>query len=365
MKPHPWVDAEATTFRALEGFESDDLEAALASFRRSASLMLDGSAEQRPALPCPASLLGVYKAALSHNGDASDFFMRWFAPFQIKGEGFLTGYYEVEVEARRSREPGFEAPILPRPRDLVTLNDAPLKTAGGTSLTSARRRSDGFLEPFDERREIEEAAPCRYGEPIAYLRDWVELFLIQVQGSARLRFPDGGSAHLTYDGRNGHPYTSIGRLSIERDVLSADAMSLDALKQTLRRLGQKSGEAGRMLMQENKSYVFFRVDDSLNRSLGPIGGQGGPLTPLRSIAVDRGLWPYGLPFFISGEIPWERETPSRFARLMIAQDTGSAIVGAARADIYFGGGPVAGRLAGGLHHGADFKVLLPKGAESP
>jgi membrane-bound lytic murein transglycosylase A len=314
-------------------------------------------------LAASASLLKACRAGLSYTGDASKFFTEWFAPFRVTGEGFLTGYYEVEVEARREKEAGFSAPILSRPVDLVTLNETPLISPEGISLSSARRLPDGGLEAFSERREIEEDASGRYGPPIAYVRDPVELFLMQVQGSARLRFADGSLLALTYDGRNGHPYTSIGRLLIERGLFPAEQMTLELLKQTLRKLGQRPGETGLLLMQENKSYVFFEVDDSPERAIGPIGGQGCALTPLRSIAVDRGLWCYGLPFFISANIPWRSETPSRFARLMIAQDTGSAILGAARADLYLGCGLRAGSLAGGLRHGANFTVLLPRGPE--
>ncbi|QGM46926.1 murein transglycosylase A [Methylocystis heyeri] len=358
MKPPPWVDGEPLPFAALEGFENDDLDCAFETFLRSAKIHLEGAPELRPALAPPPSLLAASRAALSHKGDARGFFTDWFAPFRVKGDGFLTGYYEVEVEARRSREPGFATPVLPRPRDLETLNEAPLLSSG-VALTSARRRSDGRLEPFEERSEIEQSDPSRFGEPIAWLRDPVELFLIQVQGSARLRFPDGPAAALTYDGRNGHPYSSVGRLLIERGAVPAERMSLETLKEALRRLGQKPGEEGRLLMQQNKSYVFFRLDTSSERALGPIGGQGAPLVPLRSIAVDRGLWPYGLPFFIRATVPWEGGTPTAFARLMIAQDTGSAILGPARADLYFGTGPHAGSLAGGLRHGAEFTALLP------
>ncbi|HEY8070881.1 MAG TPA: MltA domain-containing protein, partial [Methylocystis sp.] len=184
-------------------------------------------------------------------------------------------------------------------------------------------------------------------------------------GSARLRFPDGSAVALTYDGRNGHPYTSVGRLLIERGFVSEALMSLGVLKQRLRDLGLGPGQTGRLLVQENKSYVFFRIDASPTRALGPIGGQGCALTPLRSIAVDRGLWSYGLPFWISARIPWRGERADPFARLMIAQDTGSAILGESRADIYFGSGASAGALAGGVRHGADLVVLLPREPGAP
>ena len=200
--------------------------------------------------------------------------------------------------------------------------------------------------PYPDRRAIEEEGAAPSAHPLAYVRDPVELFLIQVQGSARLRLPGGGVMTLTYAGRNGWPYTSVGRLMIERGLVTKAEMSLDLMKETLRRLGAGPGEAGRRLMQENRSYVFFEIDASERRRIGPIGGQGAPLTPFRSIAVDRSIWCYGLPFWIAARIPWQGEAETPFRRLMIAQDTGSAIIGPARADLFFGAGEAAGRRAG-------------------
>ena len=152
----------------------------------------------------------------------------------------------------------------------------------------------------------------------------------------------------------------LARLLIERGLVEPEAMSLSALKAALRAMGSAPGEAGRRLIQENASYVFFRLDDSPERRLGPIGGAGLALSPLRSIAVDRSIWCYGLPFWIEADIPWRRPKPESLARLMIAQDTGSAILGEARADLYIGSGEKAGALAGGIRHEGRFFALLPK-----
>jgi len=165
---------------------------------------------------------------------------------------------------------------------------------------------------------------------------------------------------LIYDGRNGRPYTSIGRLLIEAGEIGEAEMSLARLKSWLRAAGVKPGERGRELMQRNDSYVFFRLADDAGE--GPIGGAGRPLTALRSIAVDRSLWCYGLPFYPVATLPWLSETPTPFARLMIAEDTGSAIVGPARADLFFGGGEAAGARAGSIRHEAEMFVLWPREA---
>jgi len=345
-------------FEAIEGFAHDDLDEALAVFRRSAERIVAGDAEQRLACLPLAGLAAAARAALAAR-DSRDFFRRWFRPYRLGQSGFVTAYYEPEVEARLAPEPGFETPILSRPADLVTLNHSPLRLPTGEKLAAARCEPDGRLAPCPDRRAIEAGTPMNGARVLAYVQDAVELFLMQVQGSARLRLPGGPARLLTYDGRNGWPYTSIGRLMIERGIVPAGEMSLERLKATLRKMGAASGEPGRRLMNENRSYVFFRIDESPDRRLGPIGGEGCALTPLRSIAVDRSVWCYGLPFWIAARVPWQGEMEAKLERLMIAQDTGSAILGAARADLFFGAGDAAGRRAGLVRHAADFTVLLP------
>jgi membrane-bound lytic murein transglycosylase A len=356
---------EPIAFDAIPGLAADDLDAAFAAFRRSAARLVDEKAQQRPASPPLPGLIGAARAALAGGRSGAAFFRDWFRPYRLPHQGFVTAYYEPEVEARLLPEPGLETPALSRPPDLVTLNETPLALASGEKLTAARRLSDGSLAPYPTRRAIEADSAATGAFPIAYLRDPVELFFIQVQGSARLRLADGSMRALTYDGRNGWPYTSIGRLTIERGLVPESGMSLERLKATLREMGVGRDQPGRRLMQENQSYVFFRLDDSDDRRLGPIGGEGVTLTPLRSIAVDRSIWSYGLPFWIETTIPWEGAAQTRFERLMIAQDTGSAILGAARADLFFGAGAQAGSLAGRVRHAADFVVFLPREGSGP
>ena len=300
--------------------------------------------------------------------EGAAFFRRWFRPFRVSGSGFVTAYYEPEIEARLRPEPGFDTPVLARPDDLVTLNDRPLTLSDGTRLAAARRAADGSLTPFPDRRAIESLdatqVAAQVARPIAYLRDPLDLFVLQVQGSGRLRLANGETLALTYDGRNGWPYTSIGKLLIECGYAPAQDMTLARLKTILHRLGLEQDAPGRRLMQENRSYVFFRMDDSADRRLGPIGGAGCALTPMRSIAIDRSLWCYGLPFWIAAQIPWRQEAETRLERLMIGQDTGSAILGPGRADLFFGAGMAAGHLAGRVRHPAEIAVLLPAGDAS-
>ena len=341
---------------------------ALAAFQLTAARLVVDAPAQRPACPTPYALRMAAQAALEEGLDADAFFRRWFRPHDVPGPGFVTAYYEPEIEARRAATPDFATPILSRPRDLVTLDKPIVDRTTGEKLAAAWRAADGALRPFHTRAAIESASPddalLAGARPLAYLRDPVELFLLQVQGSGRLRFPDGETVALTYDGRNGWPYTSIGKRLIDLGIVAERDMSLDHLKAALRAMGVGPDAAGRRLMWENRSYVFFRIDDSSARCLGPIGGAGCVLTPMWSIAVDRNIWCYGLPFFISACVPWRGTTASKLERLMIAQDTGSAIIGPARADLFFGAGPEAGRRAGSVRHEASFVAFLPEAPPS-
>ena len=341
----------------------DDHQAAFRAFERSARAIDEGRQHPRPAQSSPPELIANARAALCAGVTTAEaarrFFEKRFRPFRIvpeDGGGFLTGYYEPRVPASRVETEEFRWPILARPIDLVPFGlDCP-PVGFPKDISGAKRLSDGSLVPYADRAQIE----AERRDPIVWVRDAVEAFLIQVQGSAQVEFPDGRRARLAYDGRNGLPYTSIGKILIEAEEIAEGAMSLASLKAWLRR----DSARGLDVMRRNRSFVFFRVVENFDPDLGPIAGAGVPLTPLRSIAVDRTIWAYGLPFWIDTELPWADETPRPFRRLMIAQDTGSAIVGAARADLFFGSGDAAGARAGAIRHPAELTVLLPQGSDS-
>ncbi|MEA2834813.1 MAG: rane-bound lytic murein transglycosylase [Methylobacteriaceae bacterium] len=320
----------------------------------------------RAGLAPSAALIAAAEAAIRFgvgSGEAARaFFTAHFRPHRIvAGPAFFTGYFEPVVDGSLTRSAEFSAPILSRPVDLVTLPaDARLPGPEGP-LQAALRAPDGSLLPSPDRAAIEAGVLAGRAEPIIWLRDSVDVFIIQVQGSARVRLTDGRMLRLSYAGRNGWPYTSIGRILVEEAHIPAAEMSLARLKEWIRENGQELGQAGRALMQRNRSYVFFQADEMTGDVPGPTGAQGVSLTPWRSLAVDRALWSYGLPFWIDAELPWHEPTPTAFRRLMIAQDTGSAIVGPKRADIYVGSGDEAGRIAGGFRHRGEMVVLLPLG----
>lgn len=333
------------SFADLEDFRQDDHLEVFQVFARSCAAIAANVAPPRKAVSASAALKAIAYAALRQEmrepAQARRFFERHFQPCRVSGcagasnAGFLTGYYEPIVEGSLLRTRDFTAPVLGWPDNL-----------------------DAFAR-IPDRAAIEAGALDGHAVPLVWFRDFVEVFLVQVQGSARVRLEDGRLLRLVYAGRNGQPYTSIGRILIETGEIAERAMSLAALKHWIRAHGQNPGDAGAALMHRNKSYVFFSIHDECAPARGPIGGQGVSLTALRSIAVDRAIWPYGLPFWIAAKLPWRGSMSSPFRRLMIAQDTGSAIVGPARADIFFGSGDDAGARAGDIRHAGDVIVLLP------
>jgi membrane-bound lytic murein transglycosylase A len=352
------------SFADLPGWGEDDLLEAFRVFAAGARHLLAGRAVLRVAWPADAALLRVARLAVetgsvADQGAARAFFEREFQPFAITGEDaepFFTGYFEPVVEASLTPARDFPTPVLTRPPCLVTLSGGDTIAGPDGPLTSALAR-DGRLEACPDRAAIEAGALAGQGLEALFLRDRVALFIAQVQGSAQARLPDGRVLRLRYDGRNGWPYSSIGRHLIAAGAIPANAMSLEALTGWLR-AHPAEGEA---VMRRNRSFVFFAVEEVASLDNGPIGGAGLALTAGRSIAVDRDVWAYGLPFFIDVGRPEPGGGPGRWRRLMVAQDTGAAIVGPGRVDIYVGSGAEAGSLAGRQRHHGRLFVLLPRG----
>ena len=322
---------------ALDALDQDQAHVALGALVRTCE-HLRHSPPLRGACITPSSFHELAHKARSNGSwtpeQAKKFFLDNFDPYHVHSEhgasGFLTGYYEPVVNAGYERNPSFTFPILARP-DAVEL----------------RTRPRSMIE-----RNIHEY------RTIAWLQDPIEAFMIQVQGSASLCFPDGAIRRLIYDGRNNHPYTSIGRMLIESGEIKPAGMSLEALKSWVRAAGQETHQKGRQLLWCNSSFVFFRLLDEM--SDGPIGGAGVPLIPQVSLATDRSIWPYGTPFLLVGDLQSASAEWHRFRQLTVSQDTGSAIVGRARGDFYVGSGDQAGGVASLIRHELDFIALLPK-----
>lgn len=360
------ADFDAIEFGELPGIFADQLVDVWPAFLRSCLRIRSDQTVLRAASAPPRRLLDVAVTALRHQSaseqEVREYFSHNFSAFKIRphpgrnphSHGFVTGYYEPETAASPSQTSEFREPVRGRPPDLLTETIE----VGGVTFASARRAENGLV-PYWSRAEIDaerSAAPT-----LLWVQDAIELFMIQVQGSARVTLPDGAPMRLVYDGRNGHPYSSIGRILVEEGHIPLADMSLHSLKNWVRSAGQDLGQPGRALLHRNPSYVFFRLAEDTDPLLGPIGGEGVRLTRLRSLAVDRSIWSYGLPFWVSGRLPDEDGKRSLFQRMLIAQDTGSAIVGAARGDIFYGSGDRAGQAAALVRDEVDMFVLAPKG----
>ena len=350
---------ETVPFSRLHGWGADNHAAALAAFRRSCREIIDnGRAFSRPVTfgGSRADWLPVCHAVMTAE-DAKGFFETQFQALRVhdplRPEGLFTGYYEPEALGSRTASAHFPAAIYRKPTDLVVLDEAAQKQLGLKYGRVAEGKSQGYFT----RKEIEQGALKGRGLEIVWLSSFADAFFIQVQGSGRVRLEDGSVIHLAYAGKSGQPYTGIGGVLVERGVFSREEMSMQALRAWMAR----DDQAARHLMWENKSFVFFREVDGGDPTLGPPGAQGVPLTPRRSLAVDRSLWMFGTPVFL------ETQTPSGtagqlepFHHLLIAQDTGTAIKGHARGDVFWGAGAHAADTAGLMKSPGTFTVLLPK-----
>jgi membrane-bound lytic murein transglycosylase A len=346
---------EPLPMQDLPGFGEDRSAEALAVWRKSCGRV--PAARNLTELNTDAwtRACAAARAAPPGAGSAS-FFARNFQAFRVvpdaAPDAFFTGYYQPEIPGSLTPTRAFSTPVYGRPTDLVATSQLP-------GLTAARRSPNG-LEPYPDRGAIEDGALEPLGaRKLVFLRDKADLFLAQVQGSARVRLPDGRIFRLAFAGRNGQPYTALARILVQRGVAAPADMTMPRLIGWLRAHGLEKGQEGDDLLRQNRSFVFFdgRIDKGASQ---PEGASGAALTPLRSIAVDKAIWPYGLPFYIDANLPWRDEAPEPFRRVMIAQDTGSAIVGSGRADIYFGLGDAAGLRAGALRHRGQFYLLLPR-----
>jgi membrane-bound lytic murein transglycosylase A len=369
-KPNPpgpmrWADTrfEPVSYAAIDGWAADDHAAAFGTFLASCRALVGSARTSRDQRPVHRPLVETCHTARAagklDSAGARKFFEENFRPIRISKvddpNGFLTGYYEPIVDGSLTLTDDFKVPLYSRPRDIVHMGRKRKAEGFPNSGRVMRRISRGKYVPFFERAQIEDGALATRNLEIAYLKDANDLLFIQIQGSARIRLPDGGLVRVNYDAHNGHPYTPVGRILIERGIIKREDMSMDAIRKWM----AENPDGGRELRRQNKSYVFFRKTN-LAENEEARGAQGIPLTADRSIAVDRNLHVYGTPFFIAGELPIATDVSrDKFRRLMIAQDTGSAIIGPARADIYFGAGEAAGKVAGRIKNPAQFVMLMP------
>ncbi|SDI77588.1 murein transglycosylase A [Aliiruegeria lutimaris] len=308
-------DLQILSFDDLSGWAEDDHEAALKTFLKTCDI------------PSEPEWRGLCKLAKAQGGGRS-FFELFFRPVLIGGdeEALFTGYYEPELRGSLTPSARYRFPLFAKPRELP----------------------DG--QPWATRAQIEEEGLLAgRGLEIAWVEDPVELFFLQIQGSGRIRLPGGQVIRVGYGGHNGHNYRSIGQEMIRRGIYEAHQVSAQVIKNWVRR----NPVDGQELLRHNPSFVFFRKVTGNDPGEGPIGAMNRPVTAGRSIAVDPDFTPLGAPVWI------EKNGAERIRRLMIAQDTGSAIKGSQRADIFFGSGDKAGKAAGKVRDPGRMVVLVP------
>jgi membrane-bound lytic murein transglycosylase A len=350
-------------FSELDGWAQDDHDAAFAAFLRSCRRLAARAPELRAGTPASGDLAAACAAALAEaprdREGARAFFEAHFTPYRVETDsgGLLTAYYEPEVPASLHKTDAFAAPLHALPADLVRYSAASAPSGAPKGLTAARRLADGRLAPYPTRGEIDAGALDGRGLELAYVRDATEAYFIHIQGSARLSLPDGTRRRIAYAGKNGHPYRSIGQAMLEDGALAREGASAGGQKAAMR----ADPARARGYMALNPSYVFFRFLEDSDPDLGPVGGEGVQLTAGRSLAVDRSIHAYGTPFWIEAELPMAGDGgEAPFRRLMIAQDTGAAIKGPARGDLFWGTGEEAGRIAGRIKSPGRFVLLRAK-----
>lgn len=358
----PDTALEPVAFSDLEGWTDDDHEEAFAAFLGSCRAILKSSIvmrAQRP--PVYGALYDICQRAVAavplDENAARKFFEDNFRGFRIsplgEREGFITGYYEPVVEGSRTRNDQYNVPLYRRPTNLLMARLRVHRTPKGKT---AWRKPRPKAAPYLDRAQIEDGALDGRGLEICYLKDPIDAFFAQIQGSVRVRLEDGTMLRLNYDAANGHPYIAVGRFLIDRKIVPKEEMSMQRIREWM----EANPEEGKALRRENKSYVFFR-ETAVGEQDEPPGAQGVALTAARSIAVDKNIHVYGMPFFLDAALPIATEKPeTKFRRLMIAQDTGGAIVGPARADIYLGAGDEAARASGRFKQFGRFVMLVPK-----
>lgn len=368
-KPPDELGLRPTSFERLEGWAATDTRAAFAAFIASCRA-ITGRANADAFGPTNfygtvGEWRGACNAALQAKtleaAAARSFFEAWFAPAQAfnrsEDVGLFTGYYEPELNGSRTRTGAFTTPLHARPFDLVSVDLGAFRPALKGERV-AGRISGTKLVPYETRAQIVAGGLGGRSAVIAYVDDAAAAFFLQVQGSGRVKFPNGEVVRVAYDGQNGHPYTAIGRVMVDRGEIAREDLSMQSIRAWLKANHSKA-EA---LMNENPSYVFFKEQPLADPALGADGAQGVALTPEASLAVDLRFHGLGAPMWIDGTAPADDAAADDvvFRRLLVAQDTGGAIRGPVRGDVYWGSSARAESVAGRMAHKGRLFVLLPK-----
>lgn len=343
----PGANARASTVAVVSApsFDGESARRALQAFRVSCPSLIKRN--DQSGLTRPDDWRRACAAAASwRSDDAAGFFATNFETVQVgDGKSFATGYYEPEIVGSRVKGPGYDVPVYGRPADLIEVDLGLFSDELKGKKIRGRVKGQSFI-PYADRAEIEEGALAGRGLEIAWAADPAEFFFLQIQGSGRLKLPDGSVMRIGYDGQNGRDYTGIGRLMRDRGLLAPDQTSMQGIINWLR----EHPKEGAAIMRENKSWIFFKE----LTGPGPLGALGLPVTANATVAADPRFVPLGAPVFLSMD-------RLEATGLWIAQDTGGAIKGSNRFDTFWGAGTRARAIAGGMAARGTAFILLPLG----
>jgi membrane-bound lytic murein transglycosylase A len=351
------------SFDALPGWTEDDPSGLFASMARCLGYIEGVKPYKMGTLGLPAQALAqVFRLSLDGKPDtaaeARAFIERNFQPFRIDRTdgkpGFVTAFYEPEVDVSGTPDNIWRYPFYRRPDDLVDLDDSNRPSEIDASYAFGKR--DGtVISAYPDRQEIDRGYLDGRRLEIAWARSRIDVFFAHVQGAARLRFRDGSLRRITYAAKAGHPFTGIGRYLADIGEIPLADVSMGSIRKWLADHPERQDE----ILWQNRSYIFFREAPVDGLDLGPIAAAKVPLEAMRSIAVDRQIHTFSSLFYIDSHSLTHLTGGRPFQRLMMALDTGTAIVGPARADIFTGSGKEAGDLAGNVRNDADFYILIP------
>jgi membrane-bound lytic murein transglycosylase A len=357
---------EPASFADLKGWRDDDPSGLFRAMRDCRDYIAGTKPYRTGSLGLTAGdLMPLLEDARSFEPEdaaaARAFFEERCTPFFIRRDegrrGFVTAFYEPEIEVSAAPDDLYRFPFYRRPADLIDLDDGN-RPAGIDPSYMFGRLTDDVVSAYPDRGEIERGYLDGQGLEIAWAKSKVDVFFVHVQGAARLRYPDGRLGRITYAAKAGHPFSAVGKLLIDRGEIDRANISMQSIRAWLNAHPDEVDD----VLWHNRSFIFFReaaVDDI---DAGPIAAAKVPLMAGRSLAVDRLIHTFGFPFFIRSESLTHLDGDRPFQRLMLALDTGSAIVGPARGDIFTGSGYDAGEMAGTVRNDADFYILIPNAA---